>query len=356
MPFDFAPLSTVTYTHNQWLRKWSLTLGGDVSGSSGAAAGLGALQGSQEITTEAQGYDLRMRFQIRQANAQTPNTAIIRVYNLAASTVQSVIAEYDSVILQAGYVTGNYGVIFMGTIKQFKRGRESATDTYLDIFAADGDLAHNTAQMNATLAAGWKLEGQRSALAASQQQAQNSLTQNPPPTLGTTSFPRERVFFGHTADEIRTFVRNTNTIWSIQNGAITNMPADGYLTGNLVKINAQTGMIGMPEDTQQGIMVTSLLNPAIKVGGQVQLDNASINTMVAPGGGSIQGQAATALSYNLDDSNFYASIANDGIYMVMVIDYDGDTRGLPWYSKMTCRAMDTANAQNVVLGSNAGDL
>jgi hypothetical protein len=355
MPFDFAPL-TSTYTHNQWLRRWSLMLGGDISGSSGAVAGLGALQGAQELTTEAQGYDLRMRFAVRQANAHTPNTAIIRVYNLAASTVQNVINEYDSVILQAGYVTGNYGVIFTGTIKQFKRGRESATDTYLDIFAADGDLAHNQAMMNATIASGWKLEGQRSQLAASQQAAQKNLTQNPPPQLLDTSFPRDRVFYGHAADEIRDYVRNTNTTWSIQNGAITNLPANGILSGTAVVLTAQTGMIGMPEDTQQGIMVASLLNPAIRVGGQIWLDNASINTMVAPGGGSIQGQPQTAITYNITDSNYYASISNDGFYCVMVIDYEGDTRGLPWYNKMTCRAMNTANAQNVVLGSPTGDL
>jgi len=57
------------------------------------------------------------------------------------------------VILQAGYES-NYGVIFQGNIKQVLLGRESATDTYVDLVCGDGDRAYNYAVVNTTLAKG----------------------------------------------------------------------------------------------------------------------------------------------------------------------------------------------------------
>jgi hypothetical protein len=310
-----------TFVHDQWLRKWSLYLG-----QHGSSYGTTLTTESQPSSNPfSDNAGLRMVFKVRQAQAMTPNSAIIRVYNLAQSTVNNVIQEFNNVVLQAGYVTGHYGIIFSGTIKQYKRGRESATDTYLDIFAADGDIAHNLAMSNATydtLGPGFKFEDIHRRLAADQQAAEPGLNLGPPPTgLPSTVFPRERVLYGMTQDEIRDFCRSTNNTWWIQNGTILVDQPDNYLPGTAVVLNAQTGMIGMPEDTQQGIMVTSLINPAIQVGGQIKLDNASINQFAAPltaGGaaGAIQGQPETALTYNIDDSNYYASIQNDGFYMV----------------------------------------
>jgi hypothetical protein len=141
------------YSHDQYLRRWTLSLGGgDGFGGTGTAGG------ELVLTTETEGLDLRMTFECRQTDGLTPNTAIIRVYNLSDDTAKSVVKEFNKVTLQAGYITGNYGIIFKGTIKQFKRGRESATDTYLDIFAADGDIAHNQAVINTTLPVGSTLD------------------------------------------------------------------------------------------------------------------------------------------------------------------------------------------------------
>jgi hypothetical protein len=36
------------------------------------------------------------------------------------------------------YRDGAYGIIFQGTIKRIKTGRENATDTFIEIMAADG--------------------------------------------------------------------------------------------------------------------------------------------------------------------------------------------------------------------------
>jgi hypothetical protein len=78
-----------------------------------------------------QGIDLsemRIEFRVNAADVETPNTAIIRVYNLSEATATQVAGEFDRVILEAGYEDGNFGTIFQGTIKQFRRGRVSRTD------------------------------------------------------------------------------------------------------------------------------------------------------------------------------------------------------------------------------------
>lgn len=81
--------------------------------------------------------NLRFRFQVKAMDVESPNNAAIRVYNLSRDTLVKIRGEFSRVILQAGY-DNNFGVIFDGTIKQFRIGREGTTDTYLDILAADG--------------------------------------------------------------------------------------------------------------------------------------------------------------------------------------------------------------------------
>ena len=96
---------------------------------------------------------LRVVFKIKKSDAQTPNTAEIRVYNLSENTAKQIQKEFTQVTLQAGYES-NYGVIFAGNIKQVRMGRENGVETYIDIAAGDGDDAYNYAVVNTTLAAG----------------------------------------------------------------------------------------------------------------------------------------------------------------------------------------------------------
>jgi hypothetical protein len=95
----------------------------------------------------------------------------------------------------------------------------------------------------------------------------------------------------------------SNTSWSIQNGQLVLIEETGYLSDEALVINAGTGMIGVPETTQAGIEVTVLLNPLIKIGTRVQLDNASINQL------TIREQGFPRYS----DLSFPANIANDGV-------------------------------------------
>jgi hypothetical protein len=259
------------------------------------------------------------------------------------------------VTLEAGYLTGNYGIIFQGAIKQYKRGRESATDTYLIIYAADGDKALTDAWANTTIAPGAGAKETLDPITKSMMAADPSLHINfiSAPRGGPggveAKLVRSRVYFGHSYQYLRTWQRTHGMSVSVQNGGIQALPQDAYKPGQVVILNAKTGMIGVPEATQDGVHVDCLLNPAIMVRGLVQIDNAGVNEFGQPeyatvsqydkpGGGPVQG--ITFPEYT--SMNYYASVAADGQYCVLVIDYEGDTRGLPWYNHMVCWAIDAS--------------
>jgi hypothetical protein len=264
---------------------------------------------------------------------------------LAPSTENQVIQEYQNVVLQAGYQTGKYGVIFKGSIKQFRRGHESATDTFLDIYAGDGDPAFLFAVLNKTLATG----------ATVQQRAQVMLDENKKYGLG--SFPisnaastaanvpgdiRGQTYWGMNNTELVRLGRQVGWTMTVTDGKLSIIPLNGYLPGEALQLSASTGMIGWPEQTQAGINVTTLLNPAIHVQNLVQIDNADINQTRAPSDGfnSSDGPFVVTGFPNPRTQSLYQPVTDDGIYKVIVVEHEGDTRGNPWYTNMVCLAVD----------------
>lgn len=302
----------------QYLRKASLIVGGP----DGNALDLSAL---------------RFRFAIRRGDIQTPNSADIRVYNVSDKTADRIRQllpqpEFTRVIIQGGY-EGNFGVLFDGEIKQVRRGRESATDTYIDITAADGDSAYNFAMSAVSLAGGSTPKDQIAAVL--QGMAEFSISQGyAPEELQGNPLPRGKVIYGMSRDELRKIAKNTQTSWSIQDGKLQLVPESSYIEGDVPVITSATGLVGLPEQTQNGIKLRVLLNPNIKIGQAVKLDNESIQRYRFNLGINQQAQ-------NLFDEQSN-KLNSDGLYYVMVADHLGDTRGQEWYSDLTCLAIDAS--------------
>ena len=304
----------------------------------GRAANLFLVSDSQTLDLS----NLRFKFKTTANDVETPNLAQVRVYNLSEQTKQSAITEYQSVIINAGY-QGNVGTIFKGTIKQFKVGKESNVDSFLDIYAADTDLPYNFGTISAHLQKGYTGTGQLSAIANAlgtplQSQANSILEQNG----GIIPSPRGKVMFGMVRSYARDLANTYNCRWSLQNGVLTMIPLEGYLPGTAVKLNSATGLIGVPEATDQGIQVQALLNPRFSVGGQVQLNNKDITATILkqqffPGLGDISLVATVA--GQTENEQLQTSPVNsttDGFYRILVIEHEGDTRGQAWYSNLTC--------------------
>lgn len=290
----------------QWLRQVKLTIGDD----------------AEELDLSA----LRIRFQVRQFDSQTPNWAEITVTNPAPNTVSKAKKEYTKVTLQAGY-DGNVATIFEGEIRQIRYGRENPTDTYLTILGTDGGRAHNYATVSKTLAAGSTFRQQVDA--ALEPMKALGVTVGYIADLGSATMPRATVLFGMARDILRSIAQATNTSWSIQGGVFQMVKNDEYLPGDAIVVNSRTGMVGLPVQTLDGIEVRTLLNPQFKIGGIIKIDQSSIQD--APLSPSIP---------NAVQNNMIPSKADDGFYKIYVVDHSGDTRGNPYYSDLICVRAD----------------
>lgn len=270
--------------------------------------------------------NLRIKFSIKKSDAQTPNTAEITVYNLAEETAQRIRKEFSSINLQAGYES-NYGIVFSGNIKQVRFGRESGTDTYMVIAAADGDAAYNGSVVNATLAAGSKQSDQINASAGAM--AGKGVQKGSIADTGSAKLPRGKVMYGMARDYLRQSAAASNTSWSIQDGKIQFVELTGVLPNQAVVLSSKTGLVGAPEQTNDGIKARCLLNPMLKIGGKVQINEKDINEAKLPD------------TSKDAQPNKPATIRHDGFYRLLVVEHSGDTRGNDWYSDLVCLDIDT---------------
>ncbi len=287
--------------------------------------------------------ELRIKFSVKRSDTMTPNVADIRVYNLEKQTALRILTEFGpasgspnggKVLLQGGYES-NFGVIFQGNIKQVIIGNESATDSFIDIIAGDGDRAYNFAVVNTSIAAGSNPSDQVFAAVNSMIPKGTSLGhvgEFPP-----NSLPRGKVMFGNARNYLRDVANSTQKTWSIQDEKVTFVPLKSYLPGERVILTSKTGLIGTPQQTTEGVNVKCLLNPTIKVGGRIDISEATVADF------------KINLSTPNSPANIPAPLTADGVYYVLVIEHQGDTRGIDWYTTMICLNMDvTTNPLNSV--------
>lgn len=302
----------------QYLRKFSLIVGG-----SGTGLELG---------------DLRVTFQTHKADFETPNHADIRIYNLSDETARKIGGEFTRVVMQAGY-QGNCGLIFGGTIRQTRRGRERGVDTYLDLLVSDGDKAYNYSVVNTTLAAG-ATQGDI-AQAAMDPMREHGVTPGYIPELGGQALPRGVTMYGMSRSYLRDVGGSTDTSWSIQDGLLQMIPRQGWLPGDAIELTAETGLIGMPEQTEQGIKVRCLINPRLRVGGRIKLNNASV--------------LLQKKDLRIGAFQKAPRLDADGLYRALAVEFKGDTRGNDWYADATCVGIDdSAPIGSKLIDSNGG--
>ncbi len=306
----------------QWLREWNLTVGG--SG------------GSITLSSSKDPNALRMKFLVRQDTNQSPNTAIIRVYNVSRSTAQKLlrVEEFSKVTLTAGYQQ-NSGKIFGGNVKQVRYGRENPTDTYVDLFCGDGDHAYIGAVVNKTLAAGSTMLDHVHLMADAMKPFGIILGYVPTQLLSQIKEPRAVTFFGMARQYLRTIAHTIGSMWSIQDGSLV-IVEPGKALGGTRELNSNTGLIGMPEQTSNGITATMLIDPQVGVYSTIHLNQADVQRAAY----DLSNQGAVANS-TLPD------VTADGQYIIYALERHGDSRGQEWYQEMICIAV----GQSIPAGS-----
>ena len=308
---------------NQWLRSCTVTVGG--------------------VTISD---PLRIRFTIKQRTIQSPDTAIIKLTNLANATAQSIIAlakpgSATPVVVTAGYQTGSNGIVFKGEMKEARVGRENPTDTLVTVWAAGGDAHYNYGVVNQTVAAGSTHQDQYNALMQVAKKFGITPGYVPPGLLTQVKFPRSIPLYGMTRDHFRKIASAIGCSWSVTDNKLDLVPLGQGIPGGVTVLNANTGMIGMPMQTPAGVTVRCLINPALRPKQTIQLNNASIQLSSY--------DLSVAGAPNNTPANMGA-LSADGKYIILAIDLEGDTRGTAWYQDLVCYA---ANGPHAGVKTNA---
>lgn len=317
-----------------WLRKWKILI---------------ADKNDNEALNVS---ELHCTFEVHKSRDKNGFYATCKIYNLTAATEKQLIDEGDRLIIEAGYSTtvqenanvdssGNvltdeqasaaktsgqtvtsqtvdvelqYGKIFDGQIIWSSRSKESNVDYVLTLTAIDGDSPLHLNFIKKTVNKGLN---QRQAL----QTVCDSAEKKIPTNMGTITdglslqaLPRGKVFFGDPTDYIADICRGNAADYYVEDGNLHVTRLQDISNDEALVVTPDTGLIGMPQQTQFGVAFKLLLNPAIHLGTLVKLKNSEVNeAQVSPG----QQQAP------LDD---------EWIYRVTALTHSGDTRGTTWYT------------------------
>lgn len=302
----------------QWIRKASLIIGD----------GEGALDLSA----------LHFAFTVSQSDINTPNRAEIRVYNVSDATAKRArdLEEGGTVVLSAGY-DGNFGTIFQGTIIQVLVGKESPTDSFIDIVAGDGDLGYCMAVVHKAMAAGATVRDRiGAALEALAEygikrgQIEQDLPEQP--------LPRGTVLHGMAREVLDDAVASSDATWWIQNGELHVVKGRAYLPGEAVVLTSKTGLVGLPVQSIDGISMRCLLNPLIQPGRVIQIDNRSIQQM------KFMPDMQSSVQFG-----FVPRLDADGFYRAIVVNHLGDSHGQDWYTEIVGVALDGPPISNGLL-------
>ncbi|CAQ85186.1 putative phage protein, partial [Photorhabdus asymbiotica] len=211
--------------------------------------------------------NLRVAFEVSKTITSEPNPATIRVYNLNQSHRNLITSKaYNKVSLAVGYE--ELRVIYTGDIIEVVTLRDDL-DFIIELTCGDGYKAYTGALVNKTLKAG-----------ATDTDILSETTKSMKVGNGVVDLPKDRqlprgkVLTGNARDIMHKIARNNGANWSVQDGNMVVLPKNKVLADNEgFVLSQETGMIGSPEKTDDGLQITCLCNPALRIGGLVRIQS-----------------------------------------------------------------------------------
>lgn len=264
--------------------------------------------------------DLHCTFDIQYVINQTPPFSTVIIYNLNPETENFLLSYGDRIIVEAGYEGSQYGVIFDGDLLEPIRDKADNVTFRLTLNALTANRVANQAFANFTVSRG---QSQRSIVQNLASKASvPTLLGDISPVLSSTKLPRGKAVFGLTRDYLRQIAHGSGSTLSLHDGKINIIHASDPPKGEIIDLTPQTGLIGQPVQSGIGVSFQSLLNPAISINTLVHIDNSIIQ----------------AQTYQIGQKPLPLDSA--GIYRVMSVEHQGDTRGDNWYT--SCQTVSQA--------------
>lgn len=320
------------------------------------------LQDGTEITLTSDAWEpeaLRATFDIEFTNFQFAY-ADMSIYNCNAETQQTLIKQYDTLSIYAGYqATANQQnqLLFKGEIFQPSWDRRNVVDFRLGLRAMIGlkQLGYNFNNF-----AMGPNSSQADVVAKIAQECSAAVGQVDNDTLNKVRSVRGQIVYGRPMD-ILTKIAQANNLyfWVDENGInIRSLSSQGQagpvnelgesdaeqasiiysppLTGGssaAADSSISYSLLGTPQQTPEGVSFTVLMDGRIKIGTVIQLKNTAIITQaLTPGQG------------------YPPILSADGRYIVRSFHHEGDTRGNPWYTHVDALTLNFWQAWSAAQG------
>lgn len=249
-------------------------------------------------------------------------TAKIELYNLSADQAQQfILGQGSTVVLSAGYQAGPYGVIFKGVVYQALYERPGVVDSKITLLCYTG-LAETLANFSAFR--GNAMMTQAALVAKMCASAQTPVPIDPASqpalnSLPTTQLPRATPFFGNPHKYINDVAAANNMqSWYGSDGvAVSTMSAADSVS--TITYTSSTGILGVPQQTQDGVQLIVTLDPRLRVTVppmQINIANSIIRQM------------------QFTPPGYRPILDPNGLYLVNQLQYRGDSRGNLWETEI----------------------
>lgn len=253
---------------------------------------------------------LRCVFSIDKSMSSEPNKSTVQIYNLASATQNFILSSAKRIIVEAGYDNSEqYGLIFDGDIvKALRRGAQSI-DKITEIIAQDGDLFLNSGFISVSYAAGQNTESVLSQMQgiADDDMALGAVSKD----LKGTKLARGKAMFGQPKDYANMMAKSEGALFFVNDRKINLVKPGDLPEGQIIDLSPTSGLIGTPEQTDDGISAKCLLNPLLNVNKLVHISN----------------------EYVQETSEIGKAILSSGVYKIIKLKHTGDTMGNDWYTE-----------------------
>lgn len=259
--------------------------------------------------------NLRISFTVEKSLTAEPNAGEINVYNLTRSNQNLLVSKvYNKAVLMVGYEEPR--VIYGGDIIKAVVIRDDL-DYIVKLDLGDGQNDIIGARVNTTLKAGATDEDIAKEAVKAMKGSEEGVIDVPI----KKGLPRGKVLVGNARDVLNKIAKNQKADWSIQDGEVIVLPKDKILSDNEGFVLSQdTGMIGSPQKTADGLEVDCLINPALVIGALVRIQSIDVGF--------------------------------NGDYKITSLIHEGDNYADEWYSKIICIG---GEFQKVEKGKKDGD-
>lgn len=250
------------------------------------------------------------------------NTANISIFNMNSKTRALIASKGLKVRLSAGYEDLN-GVIFEGVVNNIvvtKEGTDIITTLYCasDLSALSNDASETLNNVNVSdyLTNLCKKNG----ISINIKKINKQLT--------------EYTVDGSVSQTIARICSIFGLSYSIDNGTINivdkNITSDEINNNDIIPVSPTTGLLGNPNITEEGCNIKTLLDCRYHVNGYYKLEApfASYNL------NNLELRPEAVIGGELNALAFIDTQTYNGIYMILSMQFNGDTRGNAWYSSI----------------------